>query len=135
MSSGLQQQWQELPPVDQPMERVSIDITEMGSGAIGLKYVLIVRDHFSRFVNLYPMSTRTAESVIRKLDMVVEAYGAPRLLLADNAREFCSEKLKAWCRENGISLVHSTPYHPQGNSVSERMHKTVKAVLTTLCKG
>ncbi len=33
-SSGLQQQWQELPPVDQPMERVSINITEMGSGAI-----------------------------------------------------------------------------------------------------
>ncbi len=31
-SSGLQQQWQELPPVDKPMERVSIDITEMGSG-------------------------------------------------------------------------------------------------------
>ncbi len=56
ISSGLQQQWQELPPVDQPMERVSIDITEMGSGAIGQKYVLTIIDHFSRFVNLYPMS-------------------------------------------------------------------------------
>ncbi len=52
MSSGLQQQWQELPPVDQPMERVSIDITEMRSGAIGQKYVLTIMDHFSRFVNL-----------------------------------------------------------------------------------
>ncbi len=51
-SSGLHQQWQELPPVDQPMERVSIDITEMGSGAIGQKYVLTVIDNFSRFVNL-----------------------------------------------------------------------------------
>ncbi len=117
------------------MERVSIDITEMESGAIGQKYVLIVIDHFSRFVNLYPMSTRTAESVVSKLDMVVEAYGAPRVLSADNAREFCSEKLKAWCRENGISLVHSTPYHPQGNAISERMHRTLKAVLTILCKG
>ncbi len=107
----------------------------MGSGAIGQKYVLTVIDHFSQFVNLYPMSTRTAESVISKLDMVVEAYGAPRVLLADNAREFCSEKLKAWSRENGIRLIHSTPYHPQGNSISERMHRTMKAVLTTLCKG
>ncbi len=52
MNSGLQQQWQELPPVDQPMERVSIDITEMGGGAIGQKYVLTVIDHFSQFVNL-----------------------------------------------------------------------------------
>ncbi len=135
MSRGLQQQWQELPPVDQPLERVSIDITEMGSGAIGQKHVLTVIDNFSRFVNLYPMSTRTAESVVNKLDMVVEAYGAPRVLLADNAREFCPEKLKAWCRENGIRLVHSTPHHPQGISISERMHRTMKAVLTTLCKG
>ncbi len=97
-------------------ERVSIDITEMGSGAIGQKYVLTVIDNFSRFVNLYPMSTRTVESVVSKLNMVAEAYGAPRVLLADNAREFCSEKLKAWGRENGIRLVHCTPYHPQGNA-------------------
>ncbi len=112
MSSGLQQQWQELPSVDQPMERVNIDIREMGSGAIGQKYVLTIIGHFSRFANLYPMSTRTAESVISKLEMVVEAYGAPRVLLTDNARDFGSEKLKAWCRENEIRLVHSTPYHP-----------------------
>ncbi len=82
----MQQQWQELPPVDQPMERVSIDITEMGSGAIGQKYVLTVIDNFSRFVSLYPTPARTVERVVSKLHMVVEAYGAPRILLADNAR-------------------------------------------------
>ncbi len=133
--SGLQQKWQELPPIDQPMERVSIDITEMGSGAIGQKYVLTIISHFSGFVNLYPRSARKAESVVSKLDMVVEAYGAPRVLLADNAREFCSERLTTWCRENGVRLLHSTPYHPQGNSISERIHRTMKSVLTTLCKG
>ncbi len=52
MTSGLHQQWQELRPVDQPMERVSIDITEMGSGAISQNYVLTIIDHFSRFVNM-----------------------------------------------------------------------------------
>ncbi len=97
--------------------------------------MLTIIDHFSRFVNLYPMSTRTAESVISKLDMVLKAYGAPRVLLTDNAREFCSEKLKALCRENEIRLVHSTPYHPQGNSISETLHRTMKSVLANLCKG
>ncbi len=56
------------------MERIIIDITEIGSGAIGQKYVLTVVDNFSRFVNMYPMSTITAESVIGKLETVVEAY-------------------------------------------------------------
>ncbi len=111
---------------------VSIDIIEMESGAIGQKNVLTVIDHFSRFVNLYPMSTRTAESVVSKL---VEAYVAPRVLLVDNAREICSKRLRTWCRENGVRLVHSTPYHPQGKSISEHMHRTMKSVLTTLCKG
>ncbi len=95
-SIGLTQQWQELPQVDQPMERVSIDVTEMGSGVEGQKYVLTVTDHFSRFVIIYPMSARTAESVVSKLDMAIEAYGAPRVLLADNAREFYSERLRVW---------------------------------------
>ncbi len=98
-SSGLQQQWQELPPVNQPAERVSIDLTDMRSGAVSYKYVLTVIDHFSRFVNLHILSTRTVENVVKKLDMV-ESNVAPRVLLADNAREFCSDKLKNWCREN-----------------------------------
>ncbi len=80
------------------------------------------------------MSTRTGDNVVKKLDMVVEAYGARRVLLADNARKFRLDKLKEWCRENGIKLVHSTPYHPQGNSISERMHGTMKSLLT-MCKG
>ncbi len=39
-TSGLQQPWQELPPVNRPMERLSMDITDMGSGALGHRYVL-----------------------------------------------------------------------------------------------
>ncbi len=81
------------------------------------------------------MSARTAEIVVSKLDMVVEADGALRVLLADNAIQFSSQRLRTWCRENGVRLVHSTLYHPQGNSISERMRRTMKSVLTTHCKG
>ncbi len=38
-SVGLQQQWQELPPVNKPLERVSIDLTDMVAGAQGYRYV------------------------------------------------------------------------------------------------
>lgn len=50
-AQGLQQPWQELPPVDQPMERVSVDITDMGNGAMGHKYVFTIIDNFSRFAD------------------------------------------------------------------------------------
>ncbi len=134
-SRGLQQQWQELPPFNQLMEMVSIDITDMRSGTTSHRYVITVIDHFSRFVNFNPMSTRTAERVVSKLDVVIESHGNPRVLLTDNAREFCSDVLRNWWSENGVKLVHSTPYHPQGNSVCECVHRTMKAVLPTLYKG
>ncbi len=116
------------------MERVSIDVTEMGSGAIDQKYVLTVIDHFYRFVNLYPMSARTAESVVSKLDMVVESYGAPRVLLADNATEFCSERLRTWCRKNGSEASSFHTLSSTKQLCYERMHRTMKSVLDTLCK-
>ncbi len=134
-AQGLQQPWQELPPANQPMERICIDTTDMGGGAPGRRYVLTVIDHFSRSVNFYPMNTRTSVSVIQHLNTFIDSYGIPQTLLADNASEFCSEDFRNWCHENGIKLVHSTPYHPAGNSISERMHRTMKLVLTTLCKG
>ncbi len=76
------------------MERISIDLTELGNGSLSHKYVLTVIDHLSRFVNLFPMATRTADNVVKHLEMVVEAYGPPRVLLTDNAREFRSDKLR-----------------------------------------
>ena len=36
-TQGLQQPWQELLPVTQPMERISMDVTDMGGGVV--KYV------------------------------------------------------------------------------------------------
>ncbi len=38
-TTGLQQQWQELPPVENPLERVSLDLTDMIAGAQEYRYV------------------------------------------------------------------------------------------------
>ncbi len=104
---GLQQWWQERPPVDHPLERISIDITDMGGGATGDRYVLTIVYHFSRFVNYHPLNARTSEQVIRSLDSFIDSYGVPRILLADNAREFCSETFRRWCENNGIKLIYN----------------------------
>ncbi len=93
---GLQQPWQELPPVTQPMERISIDVTDMGGGVVGQRYFLTVIEHYSRFVTFYPRKSRTTEQILMKLDTLIEVIGAPRTLLTDNTREFCAE-----CEQRG----------------------------------
>ena len=134
-SSGLQTQWQELPPCNQPLERVSMDITEMVTNNSGYRYVLTLICHYSRYVKFLKLRSRMAEEVGRNLELYMGDFGAPKVLMTDNALEFHSAQIKELCKNNGTKIVYTTPYHPQGNSVSERMHRTMKSVLSNLCRG
>ena len=41
----LKRRWQEMPPVERPLERVSVDLTDMTNGYQGYRYVLTVMCH------------------------------------------------------------------------------------------
>lgn len=132
---GLQQPWQELPPVNHPLERISIDLTDMVDGIQGFRYVLTIVDHFSRFVKFYKCRSKTANEVCDKVTDYINDYGPPTLIICDNGGEFNNGSFRSLCATNGIKLGFTTPYNPRGNSVSERLHRTMKSVITRLCKG
>ena len=131
-SAGLQQLWQELPAVHAPLERVSVDVLDCVSGYQGYRYILSILDHYSRYIKLYALKTKGAEAVIQPFGRYVSDFGAPATLLADNGGEFTEAAFKDLCRRHRIYI---TPYHPQGNSLSEQMHRTCNSVLRSLCKG
>lgn len=82
---SLQQLWKEHPPVNHPKERICIDVMDMGGNVMGNRCVLTIIDHFSRFVNFYPPSSRTQEGVLKILDTFTDNYGTAKTLLIDNA--------------------------------------------------
>ena len=104
-AKGLQTRWQELPPCQQPLERISIDITEMSPSNSGHRYVLTIVDHYSRYVKFLKLRSRMAEEVGRNLDMYMGDFGAPKVLLADNARKFHATQIKELLR-------NYVTYHP-----------------------
>ena len=53
-----------------------------------------------------------AEEVGRNLALYMGDFGAPKVLLADNAREFHAAQIKELCYSNGCKLVFTTPYDP-----------------------
>ncbi len=55
--AGLLQQWQVMPAVDKPLERVSKEIVDMVGGTQSFSYVLTVLDHYSRYTKLFPLKT------------------------------------------------------------------------------
>lgn len=132
---GLQQPWQELPTVNNPLERISLDLTDMHDGAGGYRYVLTVVDHFSRFVKFYKLRSKLSREVCERFSDYLNDYGVPTLVIADNGGEFNSYEFKNLCTSYSIKIGFTTPYHPRGNSVSERMHRTMKSILGKLCKG
>ncbi len=126
----------QLPSVGKPLERVGIDLTDMIAGSQSYRYVLSVVDHFSRYVKFYPLNSKHTQRVIEALAQYVTDFGAPHNIVLDNGGEFTSHAFLQFCQQHLITLYNTTPYHPQGNAITERLHRTLKTMLAILlCQG
>ncbi len=90
-TTGLQQLWQELPPVSKPLERVSLDLTDMVAGVQEYRYVLTICDHYSRYVNFFPLRTKKTEGVCNKVTNLIMDFGTSKTVLTDYGKEFTSQ--------------------------------------------
>ena len=60
--------------------------------------LLVAVDHFTKWVELFPLHKATAYSVARKLEQEVFCrWGAPRSLLSDNETAFTANIMKSVC--------------------------------------
>ena len=84
---------------------------------------------------MYALKTKGTEEVCEAFERYVSDFGAPTTLLCDNGGEFTAAAFKELCRRHHIQTGYITPYHPQGNSLTERMHRTCKSILRSLCRG
>ena len=60
---------------------------------------------------------------------VVPYFGTPRRLLSDRGREFVGDVWGKLMRSLGIQRVLTSPYHPEGNAINERNHRTLNNML------
>jgi transposase InsO family protein len=59
-------------------------------------------------------------------------FGCPNRIIIDNAASFKDEPLIKFCEQFGISLIHSTPYYPQGNGLVESSKKSLLKMIKRL---
>jgi transposase InsO family protein len=62
----------------------------------------------------------------------VARFGCPNRIVTDNASTFKAEPLIKFCEHFGITLVHSTPYYPQGNGPTESSNKSLIKIIKIL---
>jgi len=87
-------------------------------------------DGFTKFVEAIPMANQEAATVARALvEHVVVRYGTPIQILTDQGTNFDGNLFRELCRMLDVDKVRTSSYHPSGNGLIERFHRTLNAML------
>lgn len=106
-----------------PWEYLSTDIFQFGA-----KDFIVIFDHFSKWLEVLELRSKTASEIISKLMFVFSHFGTPKYLISDNM-PFASLEFKKFCEDFHIVQITSSPRYPQGNSIAEKAVCTAKLML------
>ena len=95
--------------------------------------VLVITDHFTRYVQAFPSKTQTTHAAAKiLLENFICHYGFPEKFISDQGRNFESELIKDLCKLTKVDKIRTTPYHPMTNDHCEQFNKTLLIMLGTL---
>ena len=96
----------------------------------GFKYLLTCIDLAMSWPEAILLRTTTSRLIISQLVNIFSRCGFPAALVSDNGPQFTGKTFEKLLKDKGISHVKSSPYHPQGNRVIERFHRTFNAIIS-----
>jgi hypothetical protein len=97
----------------QAWERVQIDLIDMRHEPLRqYKWILHIKDHFSKYTQLYPLKSKHAELISDCFAQFIAAFLPPKIMQADNGKEF-KGALLILLRKYGIQVVNGAPRSPQ----------------------
>lgn len=120
--------------VGMPMERVAMDVVgPLPETERGNKYILVVGDYFSKWMEAYPIPDQTAVTVADKfVNEFVCRFGVPEVLHTDQGRNFESRVFKEMCGILGIHKTRTTPYNPKSDGLIERFNGTLLNMISMM---
>jgi len=97
-------------------------------------YCLCIIDSCTRFPFAFPLRAITARAVCKCLIQVFSLVGVSSVITSDQGTCFTARLTQEFLKLFGCSPRWSTPLHPEGNSLDERLNQTVKKMLHHVCK-
>ena len=117
----------------QPLELVCMDYLTLEMSKGGYQNILVLTDHFTTYAVAIPTGNQTAKTTAEALfNSFIVHYGFPKRIHSDQGANFESGLIKELCTLSGMSKSRTTPYHPAGNGITERMNRSLLSMLGTL---
>jgi hypothetical protein len=112
-------------------DNISIDTVYMPESARGNKYLIVIIDSFSRYLDVYPVADLSARTAMICLIVFMSNFGIPSHLCCDNGSQFQGlfQELIDLLVIDGYR-IH--PYSHQENSIVERANKEILTSLRAL---
>ena len=88
--------------------------------------VLVLQDHFSKYVVAYVVKNQTAHTATETLRIgYFGLFGAPAYLVSDQGKAFMGHVITYLCDLYGVQKLRTLPYHAQTNGQVERMNQAI----------
>ena len=92
-------------------------------------FALCITDSRTRFPFCFPLRAVTAKAVCECLIQVFSLVGISTVITSDQGSCFTAQLTQEFMKLFGCSPRWSTPLHPEGNSLAERLNQNLKKLL------
>ena len=119
-----------------PNQYLSIDLIGPINGPSRYKYILTMKDRFTKLVQLAPLINGSSPIIAKALlDNWIWKQGCPEQILSDRAKNLTGEVMKSVYDLLSIYKVQTTSYHARGNGDCERANKDISVILKKMVSG
>ena len=95
--------------------------------------VLVLQDHFSKYVVVYVVKDQTACTATKTLrNGYFGLFSAPAYLISDQGKAFTGHIITHLCDLHGVQKLRTLPYHAQTNGQVKRMNQKIICMIGKL---
>ncbi len=124
-------------PVGGPLDRLATDVLgPLPETKRGNRYILVVTDHFTKWVEIFPIPDQTAPTCAGLiLNEVIARFGCPYDTHSDQGRNYESHIFQELCRLLEVRKTRTSVCNPRCNGQAERFNRTLMRMVKAYLKG
>ena len=124
---------QPLPILSDPNQRVHADLFgPLRTSSSGKKFILVITDAFTRYVELVAIDNKEAEVVAEAIfNNWICRFGVPAQLVTDQGKEFVAKVCQQIWKKLDMLHITTSARHPQANAQAEVVNKTIARYLAS----